>query len=148
MTSMLREAVLFLAVLTLPTIALADGAPPATATLAVTIHHVLDSAGGDLLIGVYDKAGFETAHSAPVAGKRTGARRSTMTVTFENLPPGAYAVKAFQDINGNGNFDVSTRGVEPFGFSNDPPVTVGLPPFDDAEFTVTAGTNSIELTLH
>jgi uncharacterized protein (DUF2141 family) len=132
-----------------PSIALAeDAASPATATLTVTVDHILDDAGGDLLVGLYDKAGFETAHSVPVAGKRTSARRSTMTVTFENLPPGVYAVKAFQDLNRNGNFDVGLKGVEPFGFSNDPPVTVGLPPFDDAKFTVTAGTNSIELTLH
>jgi len=125
----------------------ADAASPASATLTVTVHHIFD-AGGDLLIGVYDEAGYTARHGVPVAGRSIHARSSTMTVTFGNLPPGTYAVKAFQDLNGNGNFDVGVRGVEPYGFSTDPPVTVGLPPFNDVEFTVTAGANSIDLTLH
>ena len=126
----------------------ADTAPPATATLSVTVRHIFDDAGGDLLIGVYDESGYKMKHGVPVAGRSVHARSSTITVTFENLPPGTYAVKAFQDLNGNGNFDVGVRGIEPYGFSTDPPVTVGLPQFDDVKFTLTAGANSIELTLH
>jgi uncharacterized protein (DUF2141 family) len=70
-----------------------------------------------------------------------------MTITFEGLAPGVYGAKVLQDINQNGQFDMSSKGVEPFGFSDDPEIKGGLPPFDDVKFTVTPGNNSIDVTL-
>ena len=123
--------------------AAADGA----ATLNVTVENIGD-AGGELRIGVYDQAGFSARNAMPVAGKIVPARSSKMTVRIENIPPGIYGVKLFQDIDRNGYLDLSVRGVEPFGFSNDPPVTTGLPAFDDVKFTLSPGDNSITVTLH
>ena len=130
-----------------PSLALAADAPPATATLTITVRHIID-AGGDLKIGVYDEANYAMKGGIPVARKSTHARGPTMSFTFDDVPPGIYAAKVLQDVNQNGNFDFGPKGMEPFGFSNDPVVTVGLPPFDEAKFTVTAGTNTIEITLH
>jgi uncharacterized protein (DUF2141 family) len=126
--------------------ALAEDALPATATLTITVRHIID-AGGDLKLGIYDEANFAKKGGIPVARKSTNAHGPTMSLIFDGLPPGIYAVKVLQDVNRNGNFDMGLKGVEPFGFSNDAPVTAGLPAFDDAKFTVTAGSNSIEITL-
>ena len=115
--------------------------------LTITVRHIID-AGGDLKIGVYDEANYAMKGGMPVARKSTHARGPTMSFTFDDVPPGIYAAKVLQDVNQNGNFDFGPKGMEPFGFSNDPVVTVGLPPFDEAKFTVTAGTNTIEITLH
>ena len=123
--------------------AAADG----DATLSVTVLNVGD-AGGQLKIGVYDAAGFNAKNALPVAGKVVLARPGKMTVKIEGIAPGVYAVKMFQDIDRNGYFDVGMKGMEPFGVSNDPPVTTGLPPFDDAKFTLSPGDNSITVTLH
>jgi uncharacterized protein (DUF2141 family) len=120
-----------------------DGA----ATLNITVQGVGD-AGGQLRIGVYDQAGFGAKNALPVAGKVAPARPGKTTVRIENIPPGVYGVKLFQDIDGNGYLDFGMRGVEPVGFSNDPPVTTGLPAFDDAKFTLSPGDNSITVTLH
>lgn len=51
---------------------------------------------------------------------------------FDDLPPGEYAVRVFQDFNGNGELD--RRGflpTEPFGFSNDYRPRFGPPSFSD-----------------
>jgi uncharacterized protein (DUF2141 family) len=117
------------------------------ATLAITVRHISD-AGGELRLGVYDQTNYAMKGGIAVARKSANARGSTMTFIFDNIPPGTYAAKVLQDVNRNGNFDFGPKGMEPFGFSNDPKVTVGLPPFDDAKFTVTAGANSIEIALH
>jgi len=118
-----------------------------TGSLTVTVLNVSD-AGGQLRVGVYDEAGFKDKHGTPVAGRQVLARPGTMTVTIENIAPGIYAVKMFQDVNRNGFFDFSSRMVEPYGLSNDPAVTAGLPNFDDAKFPVAAGANAITITLH
>jgi uncharacterized protein (DUF2141 family) len=131
---------------TWPSLALAADVPPATATLTIKVRHIID-AGGDLQIGIYEKANYATKGGMPVARKSAHARGPTMSFTFDGIPPGTYAAKVLQDVNQNGNFDFGPKGMEPFGFSNDPVVTVGLPPFDEAKFTVTGGTNTIEITL-
>jgi uncharacterized protein (DUF2141 family) len=45
---------------------------------------------------------------------------SSLVVVFPDIPEGAYAIAAFQDLNGNGNLDRDPRGLprEPYGFSN------------------------------
>ncbi|HTT99976.1 MAG TPA: DUF2141 domain-containing protein [Rhizomicrobium sp.] len=120
---------------------------PTTASLTITVHNIAD-AGGDLRIGVYDEANFAAKAGTPVARKVTHARGSKMTITFDGIPPGTYGAKVLQDINQNGQFDMGLKGVEPFGFSNDPEIKGGLPPFSDVKFTVSPGNNSIDVTLH
>jgi len=130
-------------------VAIADdaGPPAATATLNITVRNI-SSAGGKLLLGVYDETNFAMKGGVPVAHKSTNVRGDRQTVTFEDIPPGVYAVKALQDINMNGQFDMGVKGIEPFGFSGYPEIKGGLPPFADVKFTVTAGDNSIDITLH
>ncbi len=138
----MKSLVLCLLVLA-PTLARAADA----GSLTVTVLNVSD-AGGQLRVGVYDEAGFKDKHGTPVAGKVALARPGTMTLTIENIAPGTYAVKMFQDINRNGFFDFSPRLAEPYGLSNDPAVTTGLPSFDDAKIAIVPGANAITVTLH
>ena len=119
---------------------------PAAATLTITVHGISD-AGGDLRIGVYDEANFALKDGMPVARKVTHARGPKMTITFDDIAPGTYGAKVLQDLNQNGQFDMGLKGVEPFGFSDDPEIKGGLPPFDDVKFTVSPGSNSIDVTL-
>jgi len=126
----------------------ADPAPAtAPATLTVTIHNISD-AGGDIRMGVYDEANFAAKDGTPVARKKSHARGATMSFTFDAIPPGTYGAKVLQDINQNGQFDMGMKGIEPFGFSDDPEIKGGLPPFNDVKFTVSPGNNSIDITLH
>ncbi|MEN0105814.1 MAG: DUF2141 domain-containing protein [Pseudomonas sp.] len=51
------------------------------------------------------------------------------SVRLRNLPPGRYALQLYQDLNGNGQLDLSPRGVplEPVGFSANPALVNGKP---------------------
>jgi uncharacterized protein (DUF2141 family) len=120
---------------------------PATATLTITVRNISD-AGGDLRLGVYDESNFAEKGGVPIARKVTHARGPKMTITFDDVAPGIYGAKVLQDLNRNGQFDMGLKGIEPFGFSNDPPIAAGLPPFDAVKFTVSQGNNSIDVTLH
>lgn len=50
---------------------------------------------------------------------------------FSDLSPGSYAVKVFQDVNGDGLLNSNWLGwpKEPVGYSNDAPINQGEPPF-------------------
>lgn len=120
---------------------------PSTAALTIIVHNISD-AGGDLRIGVYDETNFAAKSGTPVARRAINARGPKMSITFDDIPPGTYGAKVLQDINRDGQFDMGLKGIEPFGFSNDPEIKGGLPPFSDVKFTVSPGNNSIDITLH
>ena len=120
-----------------------------TASLSVKVTNVSDK-GGDLRVGVYDQANFVVRGSKPVTGKIVPATPGTMIVTIDGLKPGEYGVKILQDENRNGKMDTSLMvPTEPWGVSNDAKASLGGPPsWDDAKFTVKAGSNSIAVALH
>ena len=120
-----------------------------TATLTVKVLNVTDK-GGDLRIGVYDKATFVVRVSKPVTGQVVPAVPGTMSFTFSGLKPGEYGVKVLQDVNRNGKMDMSLIGMkpaEPFGLSNDAKPSLTGPPWDAAKFPLHPGANSATITM-
>lgn len=61
-----------------------------------------------------------------------------VTLTFQDIPPGRYAIALLHDENGNGKADRALTMIprEGFGFSRDAPVQMGPPSFDAAAFQV------------
>jgi len=59
-------------------------------------------------------------------------------LTFSGIPKGDYALRLYQDVNGDGVVNTGFFGIpkEPFGFSNNPEVTFGPPSFKQASFAV------------
>lgn len=57
-------------------------------------------------------------------------------IVIENLKPGNYAFKFIHDENGNNKLDTNRMGIpiEGFGFSNNPKMTFGPPPFRKTVF--------------
>ena len=68
-------------------------------------------------------------------------------MTIRNVPPGVYAIVAFQDINGNNEFD-KTLGVprEPYGVSG-PAGEMYAPKFRDAVIEIKPGANDVTLRM-
>jgi uncharacterized protein (DUF2141 family) len=75
------------------------------------------------------------------------ARRSGTVLTFENVPPGKYAVSVFHDENDNKKLDSNFFGipVEGIGFSQNASARFGPPDFDSAAFNV--NDSAVDLTL-
>lgn len=104
--------------------------------------------------GVVVVALFDKPSDFPVAAKRLAARvveagGESITVTFQGLGAGRYAVAAFQDENRNGKLDKNFLGLptEPYGFSNDARGSMGPPSFDKAAIDL-ATTLNIVIHLH
>jgi uncharacterized protein (DUF2141 family) len=89
---------------------------------------------GVVSVGLFDKA--ENFPKQFTTGLRTPADKPVVEVVFRDLPPGRYAVSAYQDENGNLELDRGLFGIpkEPYGFSRDARGTAGPPEFRDARF--------------
>lgn len=111
--------------------------PAFAGTAEIEITNVQES-GGPVLLSLFDEAGWRSGQ--PLEGMIVTATGETVQAQFEDLAPGIYGVRIFQDLNGSGDLDRGAMGIpkEPYGFSNDAPVRFGPPGWRDVSFEVTA----------
>ena len=135
-------AVLVAAAILFPGAAAAD---PAKAQVTLTVTGIKDHKGA-LMIAVYDQAGYTTDKS--VAASMVPVSADTATTTFE-LPAGAYGIKLFHDVDGDGKMGTNPFGMptEPFAFSNNAHGNMGPAPWSAAAFTVDASGATQTLVL-
>ena len=101
---------------------------------------------GMVMVALYDSArafdgGADSEANRAVA--RTAISASGRVVaTFDNLPAGDYAVKAFHDVNGDGEMNTNPFGMptEPYAFSNNAVGNMGPARWDRAHFAVSGET--------
>lgn len=132
-----------------------------TLLLAVTAASAVASAGeltvevsgvaqakGDILVAVFDQKG-QWLRRAKLSQKVVAAE-GKVSVVFENLPEGEYALSAIHDVNANGRLDSNAIGIpnEPYGFSNDAAGSFGPPSYDDAKISIDQNKKSISIKLN
>ncbi|MEP1142944.1 MAG: DUF2141 domain-containing protein [Henriciella sp.] len=113
-------------------------APLALASeLTVNVEGITE-AQGSISLGLFDQATYEG--NGAVDGANLTVEGDRVTVTFDGVEPGEYAVKLFHDVNGDGEMNTNPFGMptEPFAFSNDAKGRFGPAKWDDAKFSVTA----------
>ncbi|CAN5315644.1 hypothetical protein BH09BAC4_BH09BAC4_02210 [soil metagenome] len=107
----------------------------ATYSLTVVISNV-NNRSGKLYVGLANsKASFdgESIQRKTIDIPPSGE----ITTVFEGLTSGRYAVRLFQDLNGNQKMDFSGQmPTEPFGFSN-VAMLMGPPDFDQSSLELT-----------
>ena len=122
-------------------------APIANASdLTINIEGIKD-AGGTINLGLFDEATYNG--DGAVNGANLIVEGDTVTVTFDGLEPGEYAVRLFHDVNDDGEMNTNPFGMptEPYAFSNDARGRFGPAKWEAAKFTVTAdgGTHTITM---
>jgi uncharacterized protein (DUF2141 family) len=90
----------------------------------------IENIEGQILIGVYDEAGFM---KKPIDAKIEKIEDETVTVVFDSIARGEYALSVFQDENNNYQLDAGLFGIptEKYGFSNNAKGKMGPPAFKD-----------------
>jgi uncharacterized protein (DUF2141 family) len=119
-------------------------ADTATHKLTVTLSGV-NKRSGKVYIGLANDG--KSFNGQSIAQKSVDVPTSgVISVTFDNLKAGRYAVRVYQDLNDNQKIDMSgMMPTEPFGFSN-VSVLMGPPDFDQSAFDLDAD-KSIEITM-
>ena len=119
-------------------------------TIQVVIEGVLDGQG-QVRVALeknakdFDSGSFDTPK---YLSRVEEAKGDSVRVTFPAVPYGTYAIKAFQDLNGDGKLKTGFMGApeEPWGFSNDATGFMGPADFSDAKFELDAP--ELELAIH
>ncbi|MDT0644818.1 DUF2141 domain-containing protein [Zunongwangia sp. F363] len=106
----------------------------------------LPEVSGTLYLGWYDREKDFTRISSSVYNKKVKVFSGTsITVDFEDLRPGIYAISMFYDTNGNGILDKNFIGIpmEPYGFSNNVRPALRAPTFQESRFSLINGSKII-----
>jgi len=119
-------------------------------TIKVVIEDVLDGQG-QVRVALeknakdFDSGSFDTPK---YLSRVEDAKGDSVSVTFPAVPYGTYAIKVFQDLNGDGKLKTGFMGApeEPWGFSNDATGFLGPADFSDAKFELDAP--ELELKIH
>jgi uncharacterized protein (DUF2141 family) len=103
-------------------------------SITVTIDNVT-SDEGKVLLALHTKDTFMKAGG--VAEAESTIKDGKVTVSFDNVAPGEYAIIALHDANNNGKMDFAENGMpkEAYGSSNNP-MSYGPPQYEDSKFIV------------
>jgi uncharacterized protein (DUF2141 family) len=103
---------------------------------------------GDLLVAVFNQKGQWLKQAS--VNRKLGVTQSVLSVQFDNLPEGEYAVSVFHDLNSNGKLDSNAVGMptEPYGFSNNAAGNFGPPSFDAAKIKLDQSKTAISIRVN
>ena len=123
-------------------------APASAARIIVTVSG-LQSATGGVYVGLYATPSKFLNGTQVDAMRKVRASTGPVTVVFDNLPPGTYAVGAYHDVNNNDHLDTDLIGLptEGYALSNGVRAVMSKPTFQQAAFTVGAEDKPVALHI-
>ena len=141
----MRFRLMFLAVAAAAVLAAGSAS---AARIIVTIDG-LKSSQGNVFVGLYASPAKFLQGNQCDAQRRVKASTAPITVVFDNLPAGTYAVGAFHDENANDHLDTNFLGlpIEGYALSNGVRAVMAKPTFQQAAFTVGNGDKPVALHI-
>lgn len=120
-----------------------------TSRLTVEIKGLRNQKGSLRLSLFSSEQGFPNGSDRAVAFHCVEPKETAVSVTFDQLAPGRYAVAVIHDVNNDGKLNTGILGIpkEGFGFSRNPRIGIGAPSFQDTAFLV-AGESTIEIKMN
>lgn len=101
----------------------------------VTVKNIQELKG-TIRMAVY--SGEDNFMKKSLASKEVNVTGKEVTVVFDNVKPGEYAISTYHDVDNNKELNTGFMGIpkEPYGFSNDARGTFGPPTYEKAKFKV------------
>ena len=138
---------LFVPVVTLAVAITAPVFAVETARLDLRFTGIETPSGAIMAVVFANEADY--AAGKPVRALMIPAKGATAAQIVAGLAPGRYAIKAFHDVDGDGQMGANPFGqpTEPFAFSNNAPANMGPAPWSAAAFDIGAGTTVQTITI-
>ena len=144
-----RRSPLFALAAAVVLFALVAGAPAAfAATLTVTITGV-HSAKGDVYVALFNRAENFPDGDYSIRHLKVKASTKPIVVSFDDIPPGTYAVGCYHDEDKLGHFKTNWIGypLDGYALSNGIRAVVSRPTFAQAAFPVGNPATSVTLNV-
>ncbi|MDT0557126.1 DUF2141 domain-containing protein [Ichthyenterobacterium sp. W332] len=112
-------------------------------SITVTIENIKNN-NGKVLLSLHSKDTFMKGQG--IMNSESKITDGKVTITFENVKPGEYAIMALHDENENNRMDFENNGMpkENYGMSNNP-MSYGPPMYSDAKFEFTGKTLDLNI---
>ncbi len=117
---------------------LAASAPAAAETVTITVTDLRNTKGVVRACMTTVESVFPRCKRDPDSHRTVVKAADTITIRFDNVKPGEYAIALLHDENedGKANRVLGMAPKEGYGFSRDAPVRMAPPDWNDAVFTV------------
>jgi uncharacterized protein (DUF2141 family) len=119
-----------------------------TGTVTITFTNVKLNQGV-VRSALYAKEGF-LKRDGELYDSKEKSTHSTITVTYNNIPYGTYAIASYQDANEDAKLSSNTIGIpnEAYGFSKPLPSKWRVPKFEDVSFVLDSSSENFNIELN
>ncbi|NER83949.1 MAG: DUF2141 domain-containing protein [Leptolyngbya sp. SIO1D8] len=120
-----------------------------TGNLTVEIEGLRDS-NGQVCLALFDSSqGFPDVDGNEVSAECVNVSGTDVVVTLDNLTVGNYAIALYHDSNSDAVLNTNRFGIptEGFGFSNNPPISIGPASYQESMFLVAGNNTTIQIRL-
>ena len=127
----------------------AAATPAAAGTVTITVTDLRNNKGVVRACMTTVESVFPKCRDDPKSHRTVVPAGKTVTIRFENVKPGDYAIALLHDENSNGKADrvLGMAPKEGYGFSRDAPVNMAPPKWDDAVFTIKDGGHNVAIRM-
>ncbi len=117
-------------------------------TIEVTVNDI-ESDKGDIIVMLFDQGdGFPMEMSKALKSVDRKAEKGSMSLKFEDLTPGEYAVSVIHDENGDGEVERNFIGMPKERVGASFQTKFGKPSFDKSRFTVAADQPNMNIDMY
>lgn len=119
------------------------------ASLELRIENAKNDQGLVRVLVFNQAEGFPDKADKAVRMANLSIKNKIAVITFDDLPPGNYAIAVFHDSSKSGKIRTNLVGfpLDRYGFSNNATGIMGPPSFEKAAFPITTGKNSITISM-
>lgn len=138
-----------LAALALGAATLAAAAPASAGSVTITVTGLRNTDGVVRACLTTREDVFPRCIRDPKSHRTVVRAANSLTIRFDNVEPGEYAIALLHDENedGKANRVLGMAPKEGYGFSRDAPVHMAPPDWDDAVFTVGSGNQRMTIKM-
>ncbi len=127
----------------------AMAAPASAGTVTITVTDLRNTDGVVRACMTTLEDIFPRCRNDPNSHRTVVRAGNTVTIRFENVQPGDYAIALLHDENedGKANRVLGMAPREGYGFSRDAPVRMAPPDWDDAVFTIGRASQNVTIKM-
>ena len=138
-----------LSLLAVAGVVLAASAPASAGTVTITVTDLRNTKGVVMACMTTKENIFPRCRRDPNSYRTQVEAANSITIRFEDVAPGEYAIALLHDENedGKANRILGMAPKEGYGFSRDAPVRMAPPDWEDAVFTVGPASQDVKIKM-